>query len=86
MDFSPRISASLAKLLMKREVPRDARVIADARKRTCEQIQYRSATLKRLLGYPKVGVEFSSTFAGGRYRGVVRFVIINQYLSTKEGC
>jgi hypothetical protein len=86
MDFLPRVRASTARLLMKEELPPDARVVARAKKGTCEQIEYRSATLMKLLGSPIVGVELSSDQVGGPYRNVVRDVIVAQYLSVKDGC
>lgn len=86
MDFGPRVRAPIARLLMKREVPPDARIIARTIRQTCEQTEYRSPTLKRVLGYARVGVEFSSDEVGGPYRGLVRNVIIAQYVSVKLGC
>ena len=46
----------------------------------------RSATLKKLLGSPVVGVELSSDQVNGPYRDVVRDVIVAQYLTLKGGC
>jgi hypothetical protein len=86
MDFGPRVRAPIARLLMKREVPPDARIIARTIRQTCEQTEYRSATLKRVLGSARVGDEFSSDEVGGPYRGIVRNVIIAQYVSVKLGC
>jgi hypothetical protein len=86
MDFGPRVRAPNARLLMEREVPPDARIIARTIRQTCEQTEYRSATLKRVLGYARVGVEFSSDQVGGPCRGLVRNVIIAQYVSVKLGC
>jgi hypothetical protein len=76
MDFAPRISATTARRLMRKEVPPDARLVAHVRKRTCEQLLYRSAMLKSATGDGNVGVEFSFSGVGGRYRGVVGDVIV----------
>jgi hypothetical protein len=86
VDFGPRVRAPIARLLMKRELPPDARIIARTIRQTCEQTEYRSATLKRVLGHARVGVEFSSDEVGSPYRGPVRNVIIAQYVSVKLGC
>ncbi len=71
MGFNPPISAAQARRVARREAPSDARVVAHARKRTCEQILYRSTKLRRALGYSTVLVELSRSGAGGRYTGVV---------------
>jgi hypothetical protein len=86
MDFGPRVSATVALVLMRREMPPDAHIVAHAKKRTCEQIVYSSAMLKKALGSSRVGVEFSATFGGGRYRGVVGNVVLNSYLNTSLAC
>jgi hypothetical protein len=86
MDFLPRVRASIARLLMKEELPPDTRVVAHAKRGTCELIEYRSPTLKKLLGSPKVGVEFSSDQVNGPYQNVVRDVTVAQYLVVKGGC
>jgi len=66
-------------------VPSDARLMKRVRKPTCEQLVYRSAMLKAALGSGKVGVEFSASGIGGRYRGVVGDVIVGP-ISTDIGC
>jgi hypothetical protein len=86
MDFLPRVRASTARLLMKDELPPDAHVVARAKRGTCEQIEYRSPTLKKVLGSPKVGVEFSSDQVGGPYRDVVRDVTVDRYFTVSPGC
>jgi hypothetical protein len=86
MDFLPRVRASTARLLMKDELPPDAHVIARAKRGTCEQIEYRSPTLKKVFGSANVGVEFSSDQVGGPYRDVVRDVTVDRYLTVSPGC
>ena len=50
MDFGPRISASDARKLMKKELPPDARLVAHKRRHACEQFGYRSAMDRRWVG------------------------------------
>ena len=85
MAFGPRITERFARFLMRKELPPDAHIVGQKRKPTCEQIVYRSATLKRILGDAHVGVEFSTTGAGGRYRGVVGDVIVG-FITLDIGC
>jgi hypothetical protein len=85
MSFDPPISAARAKGVARFEMPPDARVIAHARKRTCEQLLYRSATLRGALGYATVLAEFSRTGAGGRYVGVVGDILFLP-ASSLTGC
>ncbi len=86
MHFTPRISASSARLLMRQELPQDARLVRRVRRHTCEQLLYRSATLKSTLGSGSVGVEFSATGAGGPYRGTVGDMIIEGFDLTSVDC
>jgi hypothetical protein len=85
LHFAPRIGATLARRLMRREFPSDTRQIRTVRKATCEQIVYRSAKLKAATGSASVGVESSASGIGGRYRGIVGDVIVGP-ITTDTGC
>jgi hypothetical protein len=87
MHFAPRVSRAAARRRTSREVPPDARLVARVRKATCEQLVYRSAMLKSAhLGSATVGVEFTATDGGGRYRGIVGNVILLLGASTHDVC
>jgi hypothetical protein len=85
MSFNPPISAAQARRVARREAPPDARVVAHARRPTCEQILYRSRTLRGALGSSTVLVELSRNGAGGRYTGVVGNLIFSP-ASSILGC
>lgn len=86
MDFGPRVGERTALFLVKRDLPRDARLVGQKRKATCKQFVYRSAALKRALGYARVGVELSATGLGGPYRGVVGDAIVNSGIALDIDC
>ncbi len=86
MHYAPRLPASLVKHLMAHEIPPDARLVAHARKATCEQFVYRSARLEAAAHTGRVMVEFSANGVGGPYRGVVGDVILLPLGSTHFGC
>jgi hypothetical protein len=85
MHFAPKISASRAKLVVRREVPPDARLVRHARRRDCEILQYRSAAARRALGSASVGVALYTNVASGRYRGVVGGILVGPY-TVSAGC
>ena len=87
MAFVPSVSATVARALLRHELPPDARLVRSKTKGTCAQFDYRSTMLKRATGHPTVGIEFSSDFVGGPYRsGVVRSVLLSNFAVTPSGC
>jgi|SRR5919201_1257675 hypothetical protein len=86
MHFSPRVSASLVRVLLRRhELPVDARLVRSKRKAGCLIIQYRSAAAKRAMGTATVGAAFYSSETG-RYSGRVKDVIISGAMTSATGC
>lgn len=87
MSFDPPISAALARVVVKREVPPDARLAGHRVRGTCEQFAYTSKTLTKIFGRGAVvGVEFSRTGAGGPYHSVVGDIILTPLNAPTQGC
>ena len=86
MHFAPRISASVAKVrLRRRELPSDAQLVRSKLRVDCLILQYRSAAAKRALGGATVG---AALYTGdtGRYTGRVKRIIIGLAMTTSAGC
>jgi hypothetical protein len=86
MHFAPRVSASFARFLLRRnELPSDARFVRSKRKAECLILQFRSAAAKRALGSATVGAALYSSEAG-RYTGRVKNIIVSEAMTTGMGC
>jgi hypothetical protein len=86
MYFAPSESRREVLLAIRADLPSDARLAFDRRKRTCEFVGYRSRLLGRLVGDRMVAFEFSRTATGGAYHGRVGDVLVAAYLSPGIGC
>lgn len=86
MDFAPKEPRREVLVDIRPDLPSDARLAYDRRKRTCEFVGYRSRLLGRLVGDRMVVFEFSRTATGGAYHGQVGDVLVNGYMSPSIGC
>jgi hypothetical protein len=85
MHFAPRVSATVARSLLRTELPADARLLRSKRRAECLILEYRSAAAKRALGTGVVGAALYSS-AAGRYTGRVADIIISEAMTTALGC
>lgn len=86
MHFAPKEPRREVLVDIRPDLPADARLAYDRRKRTCEFVGYQSRLLGRLMGDRMVVFEFSRTATGGAYHGQVGDVLVNGYMSPGVGC
>ena len=76
MAFAPTIPLGLARLVAKKEAGPGARLVYDVKKADCEQLQFKSALLSRVLR-SAVLVELSRSDVGGAPNGHVGDMILS---------
>lgn len=87
MNFAPKESRRQVVAAIRPDLPPDARIAYDRRKRTCEFVAYRSRLLGRLVGDRLVVFELLPTATGSPpYRGTVADVLVGADLGPSVGC
>ncbi len=86
MSFAPAVPKALAKQILRREAPADAKLSFDVVKASCEILGYRSKRLSQ-VGLPAMTAALYRSAAGtGHYGSVVGDIMVSDYFSPKLGC